>query len=157
MRTKAKLLGVRYPGIRMLIVRRTYPELVNNHIRLLRTELLEVARYNDKDKTFTFMNGSLLQFAYCAKDGDLDRLQGVEFDIIFLDEATQLSEYQMKTITACLRGANDFPKRVYYTMNPGGQGLYNVVLVSAIQCKSFITISIPALFNEIDCKIRNCK
>ena len=46
MRTKAKLLGVRYPGIRMLIVRRTYPELVNNHIRLLRTELLEVARYN---------------------------------------------------------------------------------------------------------------
>lgn len=121
-RTKAKLLGIRYPGIRMLIVRRTYPELVNNHIRLLRVELRDIARYNDKDKTFTFMNGSLLQFAYCAKDGDLDRLQGVEFDIIFLDEATQLSEYQMKTITACLRGANDFPKRVYYTMNPGGQG-----------------------------------
>lgn len=121
-RTKAKLLGVRYPGIRMLIVRRTYPELVNNHIRLLRVELRDIARYNDKDKTFTFMNGSLLQFAYCAKDADLDRLQGVEFDIIFLDEATQLSEYQMKTITACLRGANDFPKRVYYTMNPGGQG-----------------------------------
>ena len=121
-RTKAKLLGINYPGIRMLIVRRTYPELVNNHIRLLRAELLDIARYNDKDKTFTFMNGSLLQFAYCAKDADLDRLQGVEFDIIFLDEATQLSEYQMKTITACLRGANDFPKRVYYTMNPGGQG-----------------------------------
>lgn len=85
-RTKAKLLGINYPGIRMLIVRRTYPELVNNHIRLLRTELKDIARYNDKDKTFTFMNGSLLQFAYCAKDGDLDRLQGVEFDIIFLED-----------------------------------------------------------------------
>jgi hypothetical protein len=46
----------------------------------------------------------------------------VEYDIIFLDEATQLSEYQMKTITACLRGVNDFPKRIYYTCNPGGQG-----------------------------------
>jgi hypothetical protein len=46
----------------------------------------------------------------------------VEYDVIFLDEATQLSEYQMKTITACLRGVNDFPKRVYYTCNPGGQG-----------------------------------
>ena len=33
-----------------------------------------------------------------------------------------LSEYQMKTITACLRGVNDFPKRIYYTCNPGGQG-----------------------------------
>ena len=30
-RTKAKLLALRYPGIRMLIVRRTYPELINNH------------------------------------------------------------------------------------------------------------------------------
>ena len=47
---------------------------------------------------------------------------GVEYDVIFLDEATQLSEHQMKTITACLRGVNDFPKRVYYTCNPGGQG-----------------------------------
>jgi hypothetical protein len=49
-------------------------------------------------------------------------MQGTEYDVIFLDEATQLSEYQMKTITACLRGVNDFPKRVYYTCNPGGQG-----------------------------------
>lgn len=69
-----------------------------------------------------FNNGSTINFQYCAKDNDLDRLQGTEYDIIFLDEATQLSEYQMKTITACLRGVNDFPKRVYYTCNPGGQG-----------------------------------
>lgn len=122
MRTKAKLLALKYPGIRQLIVRRTYPELVNNHIRTLRTELLDIAKYNDKDKAFTFHNGSLLMFAYCARDDDLDRLQGVEFDVIYLDEATQLSEYQMKTITACLRGVNNFPKRIYYTMNPGGQG-----------------------------------
>jgi hypothetical protein len=121
-RTKAKLLCLRYPGIRLLIVRRTYPELVNNHIRQLRTELLGVARYNDKDKVLTFGNGSSINFAYCARDGDLDRLQGVEYDVIFLDEATQLSEFQMQAITACLRGVNDFPKRVYFTCNPGGQG-----------------------------------
>lgn len=121
-RTKAKLMALRYPGIKILIVRRTYPELINNHIRILRSELLDVARYNDKDKLLTFANGSTIGFSYCAKDGDLDRLQGVEFDVIFLDEATQLSEFQMKTITACLRGVNAFPKRIYYTCNPGGQG-----------------------------------
>ena len=121
-RTKAKLLALKYAGIRILIVRRTYPELINNHIKILRLELLDIANYNDKDKVLTFRNGSTINFAYCAKDGDLDRLQGVEYDIIFLDEATQLSEYQMKTITACLRGVNDFPKRIYYTCNPGGQG-----------------------------------
>ena len=121
-RTKAKLLALRYAVIRILIVRRTYPELINNHINILHTELLDIAKYNDKDKVLKFGNGSTINFAYCAKDGDLDRLQGVEYDVIFLDEATQLSEYQMKTIVACLRGVNDFPKRVYYTCNPGGQG-----------------------------------
>jgi phage terminase large subunit len=121
-RTKAKLLALRFAGIRILIVRRTYPELINNHINVLRKELLDVAKYNDKDKVLKFSNGSTINFAYCDNDKDLDRLQGVEYDVIFLDEATQLSEYQMKTITACLRGVNDFPKRVYYTCNPGGQG-----------------------------------
>lgn len=59
---------------------------------------------------------------YCKNDADLDNLQGQEYDIIFLDEASQLSEYQMKAIAACCRGVNDFPKRIYYTCNPGGQG-----------------------------------
>lgn len=113
---------MQYPGIRILIVRRTYPELINNHINILRVELLEIAKYNDKDKVLKFNNGSTINFQYCANDKDLDRLQGVEFDVIFLDEATQLSEFQMKTITACLRGVNNFPKRIYYTCNPGGQG-----------------------------------
>ena len=121
-RTKAKLLALRYPGISMLIVRRTYPELEGNHIRTLKSECLGIAKYNSTDKLMTFVNGSTIKFMYCAKDGDLDRLQGLEFDIIFLDEAAQLSEYQMKAITATLRGVNDFPKRVYYTCNPGGQG-----------------------------------
>lgn len=121
-RTKAKLLALRYPGIRLLIVRRSYPELINNHINQLRSELAGIARYNDKDKVLKFGNGSTINFMYCARDSDLDRLQGVEYDVIFLDEATQLSGYQMQTITACLRGVNTFPKRVYYTCNPGGQG-----------------------------------
>lgn len=121
-RTKSMLMALNYPGIKQLIVRRTYPELVNNHINQLRDQLLGIAKYNDKDKAFKFCNGSRLNFMYCAKDADLDRLQGVEYDVIYLDEATQLSENQMKKITACLRGVNSFPKRIYYTMNPGGQG-----------------------------------
>lgn len=121
-RTKAILLALKYPGIKQLIVRRTYPELINNHVTQLRQQLHGVATYNDKDKVIKFASGSTIHFAYCAKDADLDRLQGVEYDVIYLDEATQLSEYQMRAITACLRGVNDYPKRIYYTCNPGGQG-----------------------------------
>ena len=46
-RTKAKLLALRYPGIRMAIVRRTYAELTANHIDILRAETTAVARYVD--------------------------------------------------------------------------------------------------------------
>ena len=121
-RVKAILLAQRFPGIHMLIVRRTYKELEGNHIRTLRAMTRDFAAYNSTEKLLTFSNGSMIEFMYCARDADLDKLQGLEYDIIFLDEATQLSEYQMRTITATLRGVNDFPKRVYYTCNPGGQG-----------------------------------
>jgi hypothetical protein len=121
-RTKAKLLALNYPGIRILIVRRTYPELINNHINVLRGELIGIAKYNDKDKVLKFNNGSVINFTYIARDADLAHLQGIEEDIIFLDEATMLSEFQIKSVAACLRGVNEFPKRMYLTCNPGGQG-----------------------------------
>lgn len=121
-RAKAKLLALRYPRIRILIVRRTYKELEGNHINILKAECFGIAQYNSTSKILRFVNGSTIEFMYCARDADLDKLQGQEYDVIFLDEATHLSEYQMKAITACCRGVNAFPKRVYYTCNPGGQG-----------------------------------
>ena len=119
-RTKAKILAVSYEGIKILIVRRTFPELVNNHINQLRDELHGLARYNKTEKIFTFPNGSTIKFGYCNNDKDLDQYQGAEYDVIFLDEATQLQEMWIKKITACVRGVNNFPKRIYYTCNPGG-------------------------------------
>lgn len=121
-RTKAILLCLAYFGIKILIVRRTYPELNRNHIRTLKRQLKGIATYNGTEKILEFPNGSTISFMYCKRDSDVDALQGAEFDVIFFDEATQLSEYQMKTIAACCRGVNNFPKHIYYTCNPGGQG-----------------------------------
>lgn len=119
-RDKAKRLCLRFKGIKLLIVRRTYAELINNHINPLREELNGIARYNKTEKIFLFSNGSTIKFGYCNNDKDLDQYQGAEYDVIFLDEATQLQEMWIKKITACVRGVNDFPKRIYYTCNPGG-------------------------------------
>lgn len=121
-RTKAKLLAFRYPGIRMLLVRRTYQELENNHIRFLRRELAGIAEYRGTTRQLLFPNGSVLDCGYCACDSDLDRYQGAEYDVIFIDEATQLREEWLRQFGACLRGVNNFPKRIYYTCNPGGPG-----------------------------------
>lgn len=119
-RTKAMILASVYPGIKVLIVRRTFPELTNNHINPLRAELSGLAKFHKTEKTFSFPNGSTIKFGYCNADKDLDQYQGAEYDVIFLDEATQLQEMWIKKITACVRGVNDFPKRIYYTCNPGG-------------------------------------
>ncbi len=121
-RTKAVLLALRYGGIRLLLVRRTYQELESNHIRFLRQTLAGIAEYRSGTRQFLFPNGSVLDFGYCACDGDMDRYQGAEYDVIFLDEATQLREEWMRQFAACVRGVNDFPKRIYYTCNPGGPG-----------------------------------
>ena len=121
-RCKAKLLAQRYPGIRMLLVRRTMPEIEANHLETLRLELAGTAVYRAEERRFVFGNGSVLQFGYCACDRDADRYQGAEYDVIFFDEATQLKEQWMRKLAACVRGVNGIPKRIYYTCNPGGPG-----------------------------------
>ena len=121
-RTKAKLMALRYAGIRILIMRKTFPELRENHILPLMGELLGIATYKDSDKSFTFLNGSRLRFGYCDNDADVHQYQGQEYDVIFMDEATHFTEFQFSTLTACIRGVNGFPKRMYLTCNPGGVG-----------------------------------
>ena len=129
-RVKAVLLCLQYPGIKVLIVRKTYPELQENHILPL-CELLHVydadpekrlAAYNDQKKHLLFPNGSRILFRYCDDDRDAQRFQGTEVDVLFVDEATQQSEDRMDRLRACVRGVNAFPKRIYCTMNPGGEG-----------------------------------
>lgn len=122
LRQKAVMLALRYAGIRILLLRRTYPDLQENHINVLQSMLMGFVKYVDKRKVFEFPNGSTLKLGYCASESDVLQYQGQEYDIIFIDEATQFTEYQFETLTACMRGANDFPKRMYLTCNPGGVG-----------------------------------
>ena len=128
-RVKAVLLCLRYPGIKVMIVRKTYPELQENHIVPL-CEMLgcyldekeRIAAYNDAKKHITFPNGSRILFRYLENEKDAMRYQGTEVDVLFVDEATQQTESRMEKLRACVRGTNDFPKRIYFTCNPGGEG-----------------------------------
>ena len=113
-----------------MIIRKTYPELTENHINPM-CEMLKchhpdkrerIASYNDSKKNITFPNGSRILFRYCDNDKDAERFQGTEVDVLFIDEATHQSEERMKKLTACVRGVNNFPKRLYMTCNPGSEG-----------------------------------
>jgi len=122
LRVKAVLLSCRYAGIRILLVRRTYDDLYDNHIAPLRALLGDAAVYNNTNKALTWASGSTIKFGYFASDRDALRYQGREYDIVMIDEATQFDEEAFAIFKACVRGANDFPKRMYLTCNPGGVG-----------------------------------
>jgi hypothetical protein len=122
-RASAMDKALKYPGIKQLIVRKTYTELRNNHISPLRDLLRGMAKYNDSQKIFTFKNGSTIALSYCASDGDLEQYQGAEYDCVYLEEATNLREEWIGKINACVRGTNPlYPKQTFYTCNPGGVG-----------------------------------
>lgn len=120
---KAVVMCMRYPGIKIMIVRKTYEELRRNHIDKLRQQVPQAAAsYHDGKKEMRFCNGSTISFGYCACTRDLDRYQGLEVDVLFVDEATQFDFEVYTRLKACVRGVNDYPKRIYLTCNPGGVG-----------------------------------
>ncbi|MBQ7335427.1 MAG: phage terminase large subunit [Clostridia bacterium] len=121
---RRKLVGLClcYPGIRCLLVRRSYAELKANHVYPILREYAGLICYRESEKQLTFPNGSSILLGYCASNRDALRYQGQEYDVIAIDEATQLSEYQFSIFKACLRGVGDVPRRMYLTCNPGGVG-----------------------------------
>lgn len=122
LRRKLTAMCLRYPGLRCLIVRRSYPELKSNHVIPFLNEYGEIIEYSDSEKCMSFANGSRIFLGYCGCDRDVLRYQGQEYDVIAIDEATQLSEYRFTVFKACLRGVGNFPRRMYLTCNPGGIG-----------------------------------
>ena len=123
MRRKFVLLACRYEGLQLLLLRRTLPELTENHVRPLLTELSGFVDYNQTQRVFTFPNGSRIKLGYCDIEKDVYQYQGQEYDVIGLEEATHFTEAQMQFLTTCNRSVReDFTPRMYYTCNPGGVG-----------------------------------
>lgn len=122
-RLKAVGMALKYPGIRILMVRCHYPELEENIIRpIMRWLPEEIYSYNGTSRLMSFDNGSTIKFGHYDGDAAENEYQGVEYDVVFVDEATQLSERAFRYLTTVIRGVNDFPKRFYLTCNPGGVG-----------------------------------
>lgn len=123
--TKAVLLATNedYAGIRILVIRRKYTQLEEMLIApICRLVPPEAGQYNGSAYTFFFANGSTIKFGHLNNKRDIDDYQGKEYDVIFMDEATQFTEEEFRTLGACVRGVNSFPKRFYLTCNPGGIG-----------------------------------
>lgn len=123
LRRKCLLMAAEYPGLRILLLRRTLNELKENHVNQILAETGSFARYRAEERVLCFPNGSRLKLGYCDAESDVNQYQGQEYDVICIDEATQFTEFQFLCLCACLRGGNPKnPKRFYLSCNPGGVG-----------------------------------
>ena len=119
-RVKAVGGALAYPGIKILLLRRTYPELQQNHITpIIKMVPQTLAAYNGSQRAMYFKNGSTIKFGHAQSAVGIEtEYQGQEYDWIFMDEATQFTESEFRTLGGCLRGVNEIPKRFYLTCNP---------------------------------------
>lgn len=121
--TDALLYALKYPKSRQLILRKTFPELEHSMIfTSLSFYPKEVCRYSSTSKKWFFVNGSLIEFGYCAAKTDVLRYQGAEYDVIRFDELTHFTEDQYTYLISRIRGVNPYPKMVKSSTNPGGIG-----------------------------------
>lgn len=115
----AFLYACDFPGIKQLVLRRTFGELEKSFIRgTLATYPKEIAKYNDSKKKWTFKNGSIVEFGYCDNEKDVYKYQSAEYDIIRFDEATHFTEFMYIYLKSRNRGVNNFPKQIKSTTNP---------------------------------------
>lgn len=123
MRTKLVLLCFRYAGLKCLLLRRTLPELKENHLIPLIRLLGDTVNYKASDRVFEFPNGSFLKLGYCDKEADVYKYQGQEFDVIGIEECTHFSWEQVSFLMTANRTVRpDFSPRMFFTGNPGGVG-----------------------------------
>ncbi len=119
----ALLYAIKYPRSRQLILRKTFPELEHSMIfTSLGFYPKNICKYSASAKKWTFVNGSIIEFGYCATRTDVLRYQGAEYDVVRFDELTHFTQEQYTYLISRIRGVNPYPKMVKSSTNPGGIG-----------------------------------
>lgn len=114
----------RIAGLKVLFLRKIQKS-ANEAIEDLRQSVLFKTphRYKEQKSTIVFPNGSRIILGHFQYEKDIDNYLGLEYDIIVIEEATQLSQSKIDKIKSCNRSSKDgFRPRRYYTTNPGGVG-----------------------------------
>jgi hypothetical protein len=118
--------AIRHPGIRILIMRRTFDELAESIFPVLakhRYGLKLGARWNGSEKELRFSNGSILRCRYLETAADASRRQGGQYQLLLVDEATLMPPGAVEVIKfERLRSGEDGVPVLGTRMscNPGG-------------------------------------
>lgn len=138
LRVASIIYSIWVPGLITYIFRRTFKELVSNHIHtpggypeMLRGFIKDgKVRWDKSNYLFEFENGSIIQLAHSQWETDITTHQGAQIGFLGIDEATHFTEMMVRFIRSRVRlGGLEVPiqyrgmfPRIMYCSNPGGVG-----------------------------------
>jgi phage terminase large subunit len=114
----------RQPGLKCLLLRKV-GKANREHFEDLRQRLFAQLphEFNASRGLLTFPNGSRIVLGHYQCEKDIDAYLGLEYDVIGIEEATQLTQRKYEDISTCCRTSTpNWRPRLYSTTNPGGIG-----------------------------------
>jgi len=126
------------PGLQVYLFRRTFPDLMKNHMNgpgslpmlLARWITAGLAKVNRSDNFISFFNGSKIFLCHCQYESSVTKYQGAEMHVLLIDELTHFSRTTYTFLRSRVRlgglfipdeHKDRFP-RIILGSNPGGIG-----------------------------------
>jgi len=112
----------RYPGVKVLFLRKAKYRATESFDDLAK-KILRNQPHDYANGKVSFPNGGRIIVGGYNTERDIDGYLGIEYDIIVIEEATQISETQLDKVKGSLRSSiPNFRARLYMSTNPGGIG-----------------------------------
>ena len=118
--------ALRIPGYEALILRQTFPELENTHLRRMAREVPELGgQYLDSKRMARFPNGSIIVAGHMDDESALSRHLSTEWDDILADEASTFQPAPLLELSTRARSSKpgvkaDGGAHFLPVTNPGG-------------------------------------
>lgn len=112
---------IRFPGLKVLYLRRTARAGQEQMQDLVHSVLARV-HCTPKAQSITYPNGSRIVIGGFKDPNEALKYQGIEFDVLVIEELVQLPEYVYRTLRLSERSSKGWRPRVYATFNPLGVG-----------------------------------
>lgn len=119
----------RIPNLKCLFLRKQAKAAREAFADLRREVLKNVPHRYLQSGSLELPNGSRVILGHFRTEGDIDAYLGLQYDLIVIEESTQLTAQKKREIRTCLRTSKtNWRPRVYHTTNPGGVDHYGFKL-----------------------------
>lgn len=113
----------RVEGLKCLFLRQTGTAAQESFDDLITKAVKGRAEYRKNKTTLRFPNGSRVLLGGFKDEKEIDKYIGIEYDIIIIEELTQIAHERYQKLKGSLRTSKtNWRPRIYASFNPGGIG-----------------------------------